>query len=57
MIYKFKDDIDGNVAFIVAVSLDEAMIKMKQLTGLPFSLVEVRPISEPIVLINFIVPF
>jgi hypothetical protein len=59
-IYKFKDTVDGNYAFILADNSYDAEMLLETKTSLEFELVEAKPISDiykPIIIKNNIVPF
>lgn len=59
-IYKFKDNVDGNYAFILAKNLAEAEEMLALLTSVPFNSVGNKypeDLSRPIVLLNNILPF
>lgn len=58
-IYKFKDLTDGHLCYIVALTSESAIKKVKDLTSIPVELVESRPLSEhvPLVFRNNILPF
>ena len=59
-IYKFKDTVDGNYAFIMAKSIEEATNTLKERTSIPFKFIKsARPedLDRPIVLLNNILPF
>jgi hypothetical protein len=58
--YKFKDRIDGNYAFIIARNEHEAEIELNRHTSLQFDFVEskeLKDLKNPIVVINNILPF
>ncbi len=59
-IYKFKDTIDGNHAFILAQSESEAWAELNKITALKCRLVETRnpaDLKKPVVILNQILPF
>lgn len=59
-IYKFQDTLDGNFAFILAASQQEAEATLKAITSLPFRLVGAKAPAEmpgPVVIVNNILPF
>lgn len=59
-VYKFRDKTDGNFAFVVAKSFEDAKAFMQTLTSLEFEFLESRPIEQiksPFILVNNILPF
>ncbi|TXD52706.1 MULTISPECIES: hypothetical protein [unclassified Polaribacter] len=59
-IYKFKDEIDGNFAFIIAKNEDEAAATLTITSSIPFKFIESKNIEEhnrPVILLNNILPF
>jgi hypothetical protein len=59
-IYKFKDEVDGNYAFIVAKNQGEAVTTLQKTTSIPFKFVTSKKpeeLNRPIVLVNTILPF
>lgn len=59
-VFKFKDKVDGNFAFILATDFKAARIHLQKNTSIPFSLCEYKEVEEikkPIILINNILPF
>lgn len=59
-IYKFKDEVDGRFAFIVAKNQKEAIKTLQNLTSIPFKFIESKlpeELNRPIVLMNNILPF
>lgn len=59
-VYKFRDKTDGNFAFVVANSFEDAKAFMKTLTSLEFEFWESRPIEQiktPFTIYNNILPF
>jgi len=59
-IYKFKDTIDGNHAFILAQSESEAWAELNKITALKCRLVDTRnpeDLKKPVVILNHILPF
>jgi hypothetical protein len=58
--YKFKDSIDGKLAYVLAKSQTEAEAHLKTQTALPFVYIDSREVSQidkPIILRNEILPF
>jgi len=54
-IYKFKDEVDGNYAFIVAKNQDEAVTALQKTISIPFKFMASKKpeeLNKPIVLIN-----
>lgn len=59
-IYKFRDEIDGNHAFIIAKTKVDAITTLEKNTSIPFKLIESKKPEElkrPIILMNTILPF
>ena len=59
-IWKFKDNVDGNYAFILAKTKDEAAGILMNLTSIPFEYVDkLEPdhIKKPFIILNKILPF
>lgn len=59
-IYKFKDKVDGNYAFILASNQIDAEKILETKTSIDFELVETKHISDihkPIIIKNNIIPF
>ena len=59
-IYKFKDVVDGNYAFVISKNIDEAVNSLKLTTSIDFTLIESRSLEElkrTIIVINQILPF
>ncbi len=59
-IYKFKNKIDGNFAFILAENLDEAIKFLSTKTIIEFDLVDLKEpeeLQKPICILNNILPF
>lgn len=60
IIYKFKDSIDGNYAFIIAKTLSKAEQKLKSETSISFDFIgsrNIEDLSESIIIKNDIAPF
>lgn len=58
--YKFKDSVDGNYAFVIAGNLQLARKKVENLTSVPFHFIEAKDLEDlpnPIVVYNTILPF
>ncbi len=59
-IYKFKDQTDGNHAFILAQSESEAWAELNKITALKCRLIDTRnpaDLKKPVVILNQILPF
>lgn len=59
-IYKFKDQTDGNHAFILAQSESEAWAELNKITALKCRLIDTRnpaDLKKPVVILNHILPF
>jgi hypothetical protein len=59
-IYKFRDSVDGNYAFILATDLESANKHLKKITSIHFTLSSYRDIEDikkPIIIKNNILPF
>ena len=59
-IYKFKDKIEGNFAFILAASEEQAWQELYCITALPCRLIDTRnpaDLKKPLVVLNHILPF
>lgn len=59
-IYKFKDNVDGHFAFILAENSEQAKEHLSAITSLPFKLFDYKELSEipkPLVIRNDILPF
>ena len=60
VVYKFKDNVDGNFAFICAKNKELAVNKLKECTSIAFTLIEqknIEDIDKVIILSNKILPF
>lgn len=59
-IFKFKDDVDGNYAFVISDTEEKAREILKEKTSLSLSLVSMMSYKEynlPIIFYNKIMPF
>lgn len=58
-VYKFQDDVDGNFAFVIANTQDEAKAALEEKTSIPVIFISYQPLENhlPIVWINRILPF
>ena len=59
-IYKFRDTVDGNYAFILATDLKSANNHLKKITSIHFTLssyIDIEDIKKPIIIKNNILPF
>lgn len=58
-VYKFKDTVDGRLAYVLANDLEEALHKINTVTTISCKLVDSKHASElsPILIRNNILPF
>ncbi len=58
-VYKFKDNIDGRFAFVLAASKEEAQQRLDEETSIPFTYVDYRYVEKmrPTIIRNDILPF
>lgn len=60
LVFKFKDKVDGNFAFVMGISRAQARRYLHKKTGLDFEFIDCKKVEElkvPLIIRNDILPF